>query len=93
MLGAGPRPATVSRSRDGGDGDGDGATVAWPSDQANPASMDLLSMLRLVRNSDTKAPLLEGFLALQPSSVVTLPSRSLPPPHKPRRSPTTTLSI
>jgi len=90
MLGAGPRPATVSRSRrrDGGDG----ATVAWPSDQANPASMDLLWMLRLARTSDTKARLLEGFLALQLSSAVTLPSRSLPPPHKPRRSPTTTIN-
>ena len=40
-------------------------TIQQPSDQANLGAMDLLSMLRLVRNSDTNAPLLDGFLAQQ----------------------------
>jgi len=40
-------------------------TIQQPGDQANIASMDLLSMLRLVHNSDTNAPLLDGFLAQQ----------------------------
>lgn len=40
-------------------------TFTNPNDRTNLGSMDLLSMLHLVRNTDTAAPLLDGFLAQQ----------------------------